>query len=91
MSANFKLSTNQTNGEKPSSELQVTLFDGENLPNTEYGLDSIAKSAATILKSSIRNINDYDWISIIFEVSDDGGVFNRPKKNVFVYRPTELN
>ena len=52
------------------------------------GLET-AKNAATIFKNSIQNINDYDWISIIFD-SDDGRAVDITKKNVFVYRPNQL-
>ena len=85
----FKLSTNQTNSEKPTYELDLKLFNGKNLPEDERRLDSIAKNAATIFKNSIQNINDYDWISIIFD-SDDGRAVDITKKNVFVYRPNQL-
>lgn len=86
----FKLSTNQTNNENPSYELELKLINGQSLPNSEHGLDSLAKNAATILKNSIQNINDYDWISVIFENRNNAVVIETTKKNVFVYRPSEL-
>jgi hypothetical protein len=85
----FKVSANQTNNEKPEYELELKLLNGKNLPGNEQGLDSLAKNASTIFKNSIQNINDYDWISVIFDY-DDGTVIDATKKNVFVYRPNAL-
>lgn len=85
----FSYSTKRTNYQKPSHELELKLFNGTDLPGNESGLDSLARNAATIFKHSIQNINEFDWIFVIFD-SDDGRSVDLSKKNVFVFRPSQL-
>ena len=82
----FTESAKQRNNDKPYFELELKLINGQNLPVTERGLDSLAKNAAIILKNSIENIHDYDYIFVLF----DAPALAKIKKKTFGYHTTEL-
>lgn len=82
----FTVSATQESNDNPEYEIQLTLINGQNIPRTEKGLDSLAKIAASILKKSIKNIHDYDWVFVVF---DDPGLSYR-KKKTFGYQIKEI-
>ena len=82
----FKVSATQKGNDKPEYEIQLTLINGQNIPGTERGLDSLAKKAAVILKKSIKNIHDYDWIFMVF----DDPVLANVKKKTFGYKIKDI-
>ena len=83
---NFKVSATQTDNDNPEYEIQLTLTNGQNIPDTERGLDSLAKKAAILLKKSIKNIHDYDWIFVVF----DDPVLANVKKKTFGFQIKEI-
>lgn len=82
----FTVSATQRDNDYPEYEIELTLINGENIPLTEKGLDSLAKKAAGTLKKSIRNIHDYDWIFVVF----DDPVLSKKQKKTFGYRIKEI-
>lgn len=88
---NFAWTSSTESGyNKTSSDLKVTLSNGEFLPETKEGTDSLARHIATVVRKSIDNANDFDWITVVFEPNDHSGESGDLSSRVFTYRPDEL-
>lgn len=85
----FNAKSSQVNNGHQSNDLKLTLIDWQALPENKEELDSLARKIATTLRKSIKNSNEFDWITITFR-STDQNAEEQNLKTIFTYRPGEL-
>lgn len=85
----FSSKSSQINDGYQSNDLKLTIVDWQVLPEKEEELDSLARKVATVLRKSIKNSQDFDWITIMFHSTDEHAA-EKNLKTIFTYRPGEL-
>ena len=66
-----------TNG-KPSSELEIDIINGRNIPGDTTGRKALAHSLAVELKNALKDKNEYDNYTVLFvKVVSSGAMTKR--------------
>ena len=84
-------SSKSDNSDKPLTNLDIKLYDGDIKDFTKPMLDSLAKLIASKAKIQISNSNIYDWINIFYLTTDHTPVSDSTDQSIFVFRTEELN
>ena len=79
-----------TANEKISSELEVSILNGKDIPADEYQMKALGRSIATIIKKALKNQNQYDLIVVLFVIESKNGDINKREWKGFEYKPNEL-
>jgi hypothetical protein len=78
-----------TNG-KSSSELEIDITNGQNIPADENQMNDLGRQIAIIIKSSLQDKNEYDTYKVLFVVKKgDGDVTQRTWKGK-IFKSVEL-
>jgi hypothetical protein len=56
---------------KATSELEVSIINGINIPNTEDQRKAFGKSIGTIIKSNLKDPNEYETYKVIFVTKEE--------------------
>jgi hypothetical protein len=60
-----------TTNNKTTSELEVSISNGINIPNTENQRNAFGKSIGTIIKSNLKDPNQYDTYKVLFVTKEE--------------------
>lgn len=67
-----------TTNKKVTSELEINITNGQNMPTTEDERKALGKSIATLIKSNLKDKNEFDTFQILFITKvENGGVTKR--------------
>ena len=79
-----------TANENNSSELEVSILNGKDIPADEYQMKALGRSIATIIKKALKNQNQYDLIVVLFVIESNKGDIKKREWKGFEYKPNEL-
>jgi hypothetical protein len=60
-----------TTNNKTASELEVSITNGINIPNSENQRKAFGKSIGTIIKSNLKDPNEYDTYKVLFVTKEE--------------------
>jgi hypothetical protein len=55
-----------TTNKKTRSELEISITNGQNIPTSEDDRKTLGKSIATVVKSNLKNPNEFDTYKVLF-------------------------
>lgn len=64
-----EISTNK----KATSELEVSITNGQNIPNSDDEIKSLGKSIATTIKKNLKDPNEFDTYKVLFITKVESG------------------
>ena len=67
-----------TTNKKVTSELEINITNGQNIPATEDERKALGKSIATLIKNNLKDKNEFDTFQVLFITKvESGGVTKR--------------
>jgi len=75
---------------KTTTELQLRITNGINLPTGSSELEKLANTIAAQLRQELKNENDFMKIRIFFEDESKGNLVNVKKYKSFVFNTEDL-
>jgi hypothetical protein len=76
--------------EKVSTELQVSIINGSNIPTDESKLKSLGKSIDSLYKQELSNVNEFNTFKVFFVVSKRDGIVTTSSSRFFAFKSDEL-
>ena len=78
-----------TNG-RASSELEISVINGQDIPMGQDQMWTLAKSIASYIKGSLRDEKEYDKYTVLFVTEQANGGFTKRKWKGDVFTEKEL-
>jgi len=79
-----------TSNSKTTSELEVDIMNGQNIPADTEQMNTLAKSIAVELKKSLKDPNEYDKINVLFVRKWYDGAATRKEWKGHEFKSAEL-
>ena len=79
-----------TSNEKVSSELEIDITNGQNIPTDEKQMNDLGKQIAVVVKQALQDKSEYNTYNVLFVTKkEDAGVTQRTWKGK-VFKSEEL-
>lgn len=79
-----------TNGKNPTSELEIAIKNGKNIPDDPDQNETLAKQIAIVVKSALNNQNQFDRYKVLFVVEKGEGSISKRTWKGKVFTSNEL-
>jgi len=78
-----------TNG-KVSSELEIDITNGHNIPADENQMDDLGKQIAVIVKQSLKDKGEYNTYKVLFVIKKEDGSVTETTSKGKIFKSEEL-
>ena len=88
---NFNLNGKEiTTNKKTTSELEIAIINGDDIPTRDEERKALGKSIATTIKRNLKNPDEFDKYTILFVTETKNGASTNRKWTGNVFNSTEL-
>lgn len=78
-----------TNG-KVSSELEIDITNGQNIPSDENQMNNLGKQIAVVIKGALQDKNEYDTYKVLFITKKENGSVTQRTWEGKIFKSQEL-
>ncbi len=76
--------------EKVSTEFQVSIINGSNIPTDDNKLKSLGKSIDSLYRQELSNVNEFNTFKVFFVISKRDGIVTTSSTKCFAFKSEEL-
>jgi hypothetical protein len=73
-----------------STELEIRIINGSNIPSDETKLRSLGKSIDSLFKQELSNVNDFNTFKVFFITTQSNGPVTSSSTRGFTFKSEEL-
>jgi hypothetical protein len=79
-----------TSNGKTTSELEIDIINGKNVPTDTARMRSVGRSIASIVRSGLQDVNEYDHYKVLFVKVESSGIETKRTWTGMSYKADEL-
>ena len=82
--------TEKKTNDQVSSELEIRIINGSNIPSDDNKLKSLGKSIDSLFKQELSNVNDFNTFKVFFVIKQSNGAVTSSSYKGFTFKSEEL-